>query len=385
MDKARKQYTLFKRNNGVYYARFRLADGTRTAGISTGEVAKTRAERWAIEYLQKTDGRIIKKSNYTLADYSKGFFSYTGEWATNKKVEGQRIGERHCRDRQDVMRLHVLPALGQLKLEEIDKHVIRDFRNALFKEGYSGSVINRALYALKTILEDAEDKDIIRAVPKITKAANDEKKKGILSIDEVRKLFAVEWVTDPENHDQIKGRVGNLCAASTGLRISELQGIQIQDLHLDGGYITVRRSWDNLLNKLNTTTKTGRERNIFIPRVVIDEIQQLLSIHPSPQNPEAFLFWGERKPEQKPVEKRIFVRALYRAMQSIGITEEERKQRRISFHSWRYFLNSLLLNAKIPLQKVQSVTGHITPDMSQHYYRTDDMADVRQVQENIFH
>lgn len=379
--KPQKPYTLFKRANGIYYARFRLADGTRTAGMSTGETAKARAERWAVEYLQKVDGRIIKRTNATLADYAKGFFDFNGEWATNKKVEGRRISERHCLDRQDIMRLHVLPALGKFNLDEIDKHVLKKFRNDLHAKGFSSSLINKALYAVTTILQDAEDRDIIRAVPKVTKAADNSKQKGILTIDEVKQLFA-SWTADTPR--QRIARAGNVLAASTGLRISELQGIQIQDLHLDGGYITIRRAWDNRLNKLTMTTKTGRERNIFIPAKVADELRELLAIHPLPDSTTAFLFWGEKLPMEKPAEKVVFTRALYAAMRSIGISEEERRRRAVSFHSWRYFLNSMLINAKIPLWKVKSITGHITDQMSERYYAVDDVTDVLQITEGIF-
>ena len=161
---------------------------------------------------------------------------------------------------------------------------------------------------------------------------------------------------------------------------------QIQYLHFDGGYISIKRAWNNRLNKLNETTKTGRERNIFIPVKVVDEIQKLLSIHPFPHDPENFLFWGEKKPQEKPAERKIFIKALFDTMQKIGIDEAERKRRNITFHSWRHFLNSLLINAKIPIQKVQSITGHLSERMTDLYYHPDidDMADVRGIQENLF-
>jgi hypothetical protein len=46
-----------------------------------------------------------------------------------------------------------------------------------------------------------------------------------------------------------------------------------------------------------------------------------------------------------------------------------------------------LINAKIPLQKIQSLTGHLTDEMTQHYYHADinEMGDVLQaVQNSLF-
>jgi len=80
----------------------------------------------------------------------------------------------------------------------------------------------------------------------------------------------------------------------------------------------------------------------------------------------------------------VFVRALFTALEIIGIDKAERKRRNITFHSWRHFLNSLLINSKIPIQKIQSITGHMTAQMTSHYYHIDDMMDVRNVQNSLF-
>jgi len=71
-------------------------------------------------------------------------------------------------------------------------------------------------------------------------------------------------------------------------------------------------------------------------------------------------------------------------MVSIGITEETRRKRNITFHSHRHFLNSLLINGNIPHQKIQSITGYLTVEITQHYYHLDDMQDVQKVQESLF-
>lgn len=384
-------FSLYPRNKKsgkpVYYAQFKKPDGTYTTGKSTGCTSRRAAELWAEKELLK-NGIPCPGRNITFGEFSQDFFSWSGRWATNLKVEGRRISERHCRDRCDIMRLHVLPVFRQYKLSDIDKIIIKNFRNDLFNAGYSGSVINKCLYAIKAILEAAEDQGLIRAVPKITRAADNCKIKGILTIEEVNRLFSIPWMSKPNfchpEKPQFIGYVGNLLAASTGLRLGELQALKIKDLYLDSGYISLKRSWDNRLNKLNDTTKTGRERNIFIPVRVISSIRDLLNEHPFPNNPEAFLFWGEKKAETKPAEKKVFIRALYTALEVIGISETERKRRNITFHSWRHFLNSLLLNAKIPVQKIQSITGHITTEMTAHYYHVDDMKDVRAIQETIF-
>lgn len=367
-----KHYSLYKRNN-IYYSQFKLPDGKWSTAKSTGLKNKNKAETWCIEYLQR--GGIVIKENVTLKEFSKDFFHWENTWATDKRVRGLRISPRHCLERTDLLNNHLIPALGDVKLTAIDKAIIKDFRNKLYNEDYSGSTINKILSTLKAILEDAEEKNLIQYIPKIDRAAENPKQKGILTIEEVKRLFSVEWL-------DLRGYVGNLLAASTGLRLGELQALTLEDLHLDNNYIHVRRSWDKRFQTFTATTKTGRARNIFIPENIKNEIIRLIEINPYEKNPETFLFFAE-KLENKPAEPVILTRALYRRLENIGIHSEERESRNISFHSWRHWLNSLLINSKIPLQKIQSITGHLTTEMSQHYYKLDDMADVLMVTDSI--
>jgi len=374
-----------KRKHGkpVYYVQFKQPDGSYSTAKSTGQTAKRKAIEWAENYL-KLNGTPLKGGNTLFKEYSKGFYDWNGEWATNKRVEGKRIGERHCRDRGRLLKIHVWPVFGHMKLADIDKHKIRQFRNDLYNKDYSGSLINKCLYTLKGVLEDAEDKRLIHAIPKIERAVEIPKQKGILSIEEVNQLFSFEWKTEPKKYrpskPQYMGYVANLLSASTGLRLSEIQGLQFRDFK--GNYIIVRRAWNTALNKLNHTTKNGRERNVLIPSRVQQELQYLISSNPFEDNLENFIFYSSLP--HKPAEREIFIKALYNAMRRIGITEEIRRERNITFHSWRHFLNSLLINAKIPLQKVQQITGHISDRMSSHYFHADDMEDVLCIQESLF-
>jgi integrase len=63
---------------------------------------------------------------------------------------------------------------------------------------------------------------------------------------------------------------------------------------------------------------------------------------------------------ERPIERRRVLRALYAAFEKIGINDDERKKRNITFHSWRHFFNTRLRMANIADSKVQSVTGYST-------------------------
>jgi integrase len=378
-----KPYSLFKRGR-VFYASFKLPNGKWSTAKSTGETARSRAERWAHNYCNA--GQIVVKENVSFEKYSRDFFSWEGAWAIDKRARGLRVSRRQCYNLTYLLTNHLSPTFGKYMLTEINRAIIKEYRNKIYSDGYSGNSINKILSALKAILGAAEEEGLVQFVPKIDRAAVKSTTKGVLTVEEVQKLFAVEWKSDPTHchpaQDQFKGYAGNLLSCTSGLRMGEIRALVLSDVHLEEGYIHVRRSWDKHFG-MNETTKTGRARNILIPSAVQDVLRDLIAMNPEPGNPESFVFFGD-KDIKKPVEPIVFSRSLYGAMRKIGISEEERKERVITFHSWRHWFNSLLINAKVPIQKIQSLTGHLTLDMVQHYYHLDDMDDVKYVQESIF-
>lgn len=368
-----KPFSLSKRGK-IWYARFKTPDNRFTTAKSTGKTTRNAAEQFAVEYLQQ--GKIVLRENVTLSQFSDGFFSWSGNWATDKLVRGLRISERQCIQLDRTLKTLVLPSLGSMRISTIDRAVIKDFRNDLFRLNYAGATINKALSIVKMVLEAAEEQSLIRGIPRIDRAANNPKHKGILTVDEVRKLFESEW----SDH---RAYTASLLAASSGLRLGEILGLVMSDYHRSDRFIHCRRSWDHSLRKLNQTTKTGRARNVFIPQTVMDALDRLIESNPYPKTADSFIFYAD-KSSAYPTEPKIITDSFYEAMNSIGIGEEARRARNITFHSHRHFLNSLLVNANIPLQKIQSITGHLTAEMTQHYYHLDDMKDVQQVQERVF-
>ncbi len=370
MRKRDQPYTLTRRGR-IFYVRFRLPDGNWSTAKSTGEHTRAGAIRWAVDYLGS--GPVISKEGLTLAEFSQGFFDWSGPWATDKRASGKRVSPRHCKERQNLLAFRILPVLGATRLNDIDRGTIKDFRNALFNEGLSGTTINKALSILKTILESAEEHSLIRHMPRIDRAAQNQKHRGILTIEEMRRLFAVPWKS-------YRDYVCNRVAACTGLRRGELLALTLADLR--GDYINVSKSWDEQTKTMNITTKTGRSRIVIVPSKVRQEIEALAGRNPW-KKPESFLFFSSF--EHKPIDGKWPMKSFYRAMNEIGISEEERARRNITFHSHRHFVNSILVNARVPLQRVQALTGHLTDEMTQRYYHVeDDLSDIRAIQERIF-
>jgi integrase len=73
------------------------------------------------------------------------------------------------------------------------------------------------------------------------------------------------------------------------------------------------------------------------------------------------------------------------ALAKIGIQNSERRKRKRTFHAWRHFLNTLLRMSNIADSKVQSVTGHRSMRMTEHYTHFDarEFAEIRDVQAEL--
>jgi integrase len=78
-------------------------------------------------------------------------------------------------------------------------------------------------------------------------------------------------------------------------------------------------------------------------------------------------------------------RGLERALERIEINHDERLKRNLSFHAWRYFFNTLLRMSNVADSKVQSLTGHRSMSMTEHYihFDTRQFTEVRVVQAEL--
>lgn len=373
-----KPYTLYKRKRKdgkeVYYCKFKKPDGTYSTALSTGQTSKPKAETWVSEQLKKnsvyTQGKKMR-----LSEFARDFFSIDGEWATDRKVAGKRFSERQCDAKTKHLDKHILPAMGNRYIADITKQDIKKFRNNLFNSGYAPGTVNHVLSTLKTILEYAEDHGLIAGVPKIERAGTQIlRPRGILTHEEVEKLFSIEW-------NDYRAYIAAMMAASTGLRLGELLALTFQDIK--GNYAIISKTWDHAGREIKPSTKTGRARTIIIPDRILYEIEKLREIHPFRDHPEPFIFYS-KWPNAPADGQAVIVRYFYQALKKIGIDEEQRKARNITFHGFRHWFNSILINAKIPLQKVQQLTGHLSAEMSQHYFHQDDLSDVKAIQDAFF-
>jgi len=119
-----------KKGKPVYYVRFRLPGGLWSSGKNTGQTARGVTEAWVIQYLQA--GQVATHENTTFKSFSNGFFAWNGDYVVDRRTVGKRISERQCTEKTALMVNRVIPALGELKLIDIDKVIIKQFEPVLY-------------------------------------------------------------------------------------------------------------------------------------------------------------------------------------------------------------------------------------------------------------
>lgn len=378
-----KRRTLTK-GKYIYYVRFYDENGKRTTAMSTGQTSKSAAETWVVEYLKK-GGKPSKQS--TFGKYAEDWWIWDRcSYVRGKLARGQHLTKSYCDIRRIYLTKHILPTFANISLQKITPRLVEDWLMGLREkkselgEPLSPSTLNHCLGTLKIMLGEAARLGYLYGNPSaiIKPLAEYPKKKTILTIDEVKELFREDRIKELWE-DNIKQYTLNLLAASTGMRMGEVQGLQIQ--HVFPNYVFVTNSWERKYGLKGT--KTGLNRAIPIPEKTSKYLHVLITSSPY-ISPEDLVFYG--KDARTPIPHKDILNKLYIAFNGIGLSPEERKKRNITFHSWRHFFNTVF-RSRISDSKLQQLTGHKSLQMTNHYthFSIDDFRDVLLIQEDVFH
>lgn len=385
---AKKPFRLIKRKDKqFFYARYLLPDGSYTAARSTKERTRRKAEAVAWDYVQSgkisavahtTVSKFVdRRENPDTGEFECHFFDWDSEWTLNKRSAGKQISPQQCRKNNAYLENHIIPIVGNIKLQDIDTNTVRAVRNELFKSDYSGSTINKVLGVFKHIIDAADDKHLIRHNARIERAAVRTKGRGVLSPAQVKDLFSEEW-----SEEDPRPYAASMLAAATGLRLGEVQGLRFSDF--TGETITVRGVWSDSTGGYREGTKNGQEsRSVPIPESVSEQLQKCIERSPWGDSSDNYIFYSVSRAE-RPTTDRVLTQGFYKALTRINISEADRQKMNITFHSHRHFFNTLLLESKIPIEKIQQLTGHLSRSMTEHYYHAGELEDVAEAQRKLF-
>lgn len=387
----RKLFTLYKVKSSskkpIYHFRIWSADGTKRISHSTGCTSKERAYAYALNYVLDPAKKesLIQCAEETQKDVLfKDFAKNWWKWDLCPYVLARRrrgtpshpgIKRSYTEQARRRTELYLIPYLGREKLESITPQKIEWFLGKLKTEQEQGhKTINNIRFLLNIMCNEAvkEGKLKNNPVAKTLPMYLEDKKLDILTNDEAAELL------DINNLERCwKGNITyygmSSLAAMSGMRIGEIRALKIQDIC--GNELNVDKS----LSKYGmTTTKTSEKRRIPIS----DEMKKFLiysySLHASTTD---FVF----SVGDGPVAESGARDALKHALAEIGISEEQRKKRGITFHKWRDFFTTICVASNISTMKIKKVTGHKSDSMVSHYtnLRQGDTKEILEMQEAL--
>ncbi len=361
-----------------FYVRFRGEDGELLPWRPTpGITSKTAARAWAQKEIKKGS---VTTTRATFGKYAEGWWTADHPYVQGRIARGHKLTATYLVVMHGHLENHVKPFFEDKRLAQITSRQIEEWLLKLRREKLSPSTINHALRCLKVMLKEAARNGIIPRDPSafITGLAEHQAERGILTGAEIKALFDEKTIDKVWSGDR-KHFTLNLLAASTGMRMGELQALPVGAIH--DNYLTISQSWERR-DGIKAGTKTGPGRLVPLPAVTARHLRELIASSPY-QEPDDLVFYGRDR--KTPLSPRFILDGFYSALDAIKIDGEKRQDRRITFHSHRHFLNTALRAARVPDPLVQRVTGHATQEMTEHYshFTLEDFRDVMKVQEGL--
>lgn len=281
---------------------------------------------------------------------------------------------------------HVSPRFGSTAVARIRPSHVDTWVGDLMDAGVSASRVKGALGILSRTLDRAVRDRAIMSNPAQSRdvkiPAAPQVDRPVLVPAEIVALHDAAYVpaTDgqpPQGSPGLALIVSILAAG--GLRIGEALALQRQDVDLAPGTLHVRRSLSEIDGHVHVTgTKTGKDRTITLPAVVVDEIRQYLN--GVPINPDAWLFPSRNGQPQRysnfrrrqwlPMVERLNDARVQQALETVYVMP----------HDLRATCASLLIDAGASPKDVQAHLGHADISTTLNLYarvrpgRSDDLA-----------
>ena len=358
--RANGEGTVYIRRDGRPEARYTVAtpSGSKRKTI-TGRKGQTK-EDLATEMRRRlvaAEGRVFTdEENLALGDY-------IDRWLRDsvRDTVRQRTYERY----EQMVRVHVKPALGHVKLTKLHPGLIRGLYRERLDSGLAPRTVQYIHVTLRKALAQAvSDGLVARNATDGVKAPRPRKKEmNPLSGDQARAFLAAAR----EGSDRFEALY--VLAVHTGMRRGELLGLQWDDVDLAAGTLQVRRSLAEARTGFRyEPPKNGRGRRILLSATATAALKRHRKLQieerlraAGAMEDHGLIFCNElgRPKNASALISRGFLPLLWRA----GLP-------RIRFHDLRHTCATLLLMRGVHPKIVQELLGHssisITLDTYSH-------------------
>jgi len=294
------------------------------------------------------------------------------------------------------LRLHIEPHLGHYRLAHLTPPAIRQFEDDLrngkpapmpdnepgerFKVKRSPAMVKKVLTTLGTMLADMQERGLVtvNAVHGLKKG----RKRGKERQQDRRKRGKLKVGVDIPTREEIRDIIAHLSdrwraiivtAIFTGLRASELRGLQWKNVDLKHAKVHVRERADRYL-KIGEPKSEAGERTVPLPSLVVNVLRE----HKMRAKGD-FVFPTDNGNAQH--HANILHRGFEPAQVAAKVVDDKGKPK-YALHALRHFYASWCINREkdggleLPIKVVQERLGHstinLTADVYGHLFPSND-------------
>lgn len=280
-------------------------------------------------------GEVIDAGPTTEKDLTFG--DYVPHWFKTYVVAHNKLSEK--KSKSDILRVHLLPWFGKMKMGEIDVSSIDAYKASRIQLGLKEKTINNQLTVLRTCLRSAEERKLIPCAPWIRQLKAQPPSFDFLTSSESSQLL--------QDHAEPTWNEMVLFGLRTGMRLGELLAVEWRDVDLERGMVSVRRS---SVYGVVGSTKSKRERHIRLSNSICEMLLQR-------SKRDGLLF---KKENGQPLDKYIARNAIHRICKRVGL-------RLIGFHVLRHSFASQLAMEGIPIPVIKDLLGHTSITTTMRY------------------
>jgi integrase len=274
--------------------------------------------------------------------------------------EGHKLKESTLDSYQKNLDLYITPYFKDFLLKKITRKEVLAFRSSLLVgQRLHPRTAKNIFKNFRAILKYALQEELINVdcsqgisivVPKRVK-------NYIITTEEIQKLWNCEWTDN-------RVRLATLLAASTGARRGEIIALRWKDLNLENSKVHISGSWYSKYKR--TTTKNGEERDTFMAPELCEEFKLYRQLSPCGGSED--LVFPSTIEGNRPIDVKRLDKVFHQALVNIGISEEERRTRKLTFHNLRHRLITVLHQNRISPLTVRAMVGHADDEIEYEYY-----------------
>lgn len=299
---------------------------------------------------------------------------YLDTWLETVKKDA--VGPRTYARNEEVIRLHLKPSLGHLKLKQLHGQDVLKLQKALRDRGLAPRTVLKVRSVLADALTDAKRQHLILNNP--VEDVDPPRVEGDDSVEEEDEPRILDRSEARAFIEAVRGdrlEALYLVAMALGVRKGEALGLKWTDLDWDSGALRIRRQLQRIergqgRRLLDTKTRAGR-RNIYLPAFALATLQR----HRERQDIERALAAGRWQDHGlifpstvgTPLEPRNLNRTWDALRRRLGLAD-------LTLHGLRHSATSLYLALGVPPHVVQGIVGHadMRTTMQVYAHVTDD-------------